>query len=164
MDDIERLEDDEQVVFRTRFHPIVLAGTIEFSAFVIGIVALIVVRNELTPDTIRLLWLAAAVVVASGMVSPLLRWRTSTFVVTNRRMLVRTRMGLFSVQAVESPLSSIGEVEVKEPLVGRLLGYGTLRLVDRSGRAEAFRRVAHPQGVRDALRRQVARHGRARAR
>src|SRR2546428_13575836 len=74
-----------RVVFRTRLHPVIFAGTAAFAAFVLGAVALIVSRNELSPRTVALLWLAG-VLVGPGSLLPLyVRWRTSEFAVTDRR-------------------------------------------------------------------------------
>src|SRR2546428_5161866 len=73
-----------RVVFRTRLHPVIFAGTAAFAAFVLGAVALIVSRNELSPRTVALLWLAG-VLVGPGSLLPLyVRWRTSEFAVTDR--------------------------------------------------------------------------------
>src|SRR5207247_9752776 len=81
----KHLAPGEQVVFRTRLHPVIFAGTATFAAFVLGAVALIVSRNELSPRTVALLWLAG-VVIGPGSLLPLyVRWRTSEFAVTDRR-------------------------------------------------------------------------------
>src|SRR5207247_7461362 len=85
----KHLAPGEQVVFRTRLHPVIFAGTATFAAFVLGAVALIVSRNELSPRTVALLWLAG-VVIGPGSLLPLyVRWRTSEFAVTDRRGLVK---------------------------------------------------------------------------
>src|SRR5437763_14932765 len=85
----KHLAPGEQVVFRTRLHPVILAGTAAFAAFVLGAVALIVSRNELSPRTVALLWLAG-VLVGPGSLLPLyVRWQTSEFAVTARRGVVK---------------------------------------------------------------------------
>ena len=153
------LAPDEQVVFRTRLHPVVFAGTVGFAAFVTGAVALIVSRNELAAGTIRTLWLAAAAIVLSSFVSPYLRWRTSEFGVTTRRVLVK--VGLVSVHTIELLTPKIEAISVDQPLWGRLLGYGTLRIVGTGGTVETFPRVARPDARRDAVQRQTPRSARA---
>src|SRR5262249_58193685 len=84
-----RLVRGEQVIFRTRFHPVMFAGTLFFALCVVGVAALIVHRNALAPETVRLLWLAALGTIIVSFVSPYLRWRTSEFAVTTRRVLVK---------------------------------------------------------------------------
>src|SRR5438445_718367 len=85
----KHLAPGEQVVFRTRLHPVIFAGTAAFAAFVLGVVGLIVSRNELTARTVALLGLAG-VIIAMGSLLPLyVRWQTSEFAVTDRGVLVK---------------------------------------------------------------------------
>lgn len=156
------LTPDETVVFRTRLHPVIFAGTAFFAACVIGIVALIVARNELTPDTVRLLWLAGIVIALGSFFTPVLRWRTSEFAVTTSRVLVK--VGLLSVHTLELMLPKVEAITVDQPIAGRLLGYGTLRVVGTGGTVEQFARVARPDALREAVVRQSSRSPAARAR
>jgi len=156
------LTPDETVVFRTRLHPVLFAGTAFFAACVIGIVVLIVTRNDLPAETVRLLWLAGIVLAVGSFVTPVLRWRTSEFAVTTSRVLVK--IGLVSVHTLELMLPKVEAIGVDQPIVGRLLGYGTLRIVGTGGTVEEFARVARPDALRDAVVRQTSRAPSARAR
>src|SRR6266446_5995864 len=143
----KHLAPGERVVFRTRLHPVIFAGTVAFAAFVLGVVGLIVSRNELTARTVALLGLAG-VIIAMGSLLPLyVRWQTSEFAVTDRRVLVK--VGLLSVHTLELLLPKV------ETIGGRLLGYGTLRIVGTGGTVETFARVAQPQALREAVVRQA---------
>src|SRR5437762_1838081 len=133
----KHLAPGEQVVFRTRLHPVIFAGTATFAAFVLGAVALIVSRNELSPRTVALLWLAG-VVIGPGSLLPLyVRWRTSEFAVTDRRVLVK--VGLLSVHTLEVLLPEVEAIGVAPSIRGRLLGHGPLRLVGHGGTVGGFR-------------------------
>src|SRR5947208_12712937 len=132
----KHLAPGEQVVFRTRLHPVIFAGTAAFAAFVLGAVALIVSRNELAPRTVALLWLAG-VLVGPGSLLPLyVRWRTSEFAVTDRRVLVK--VGLLSVHTLVVLLPKVEAIGVDQTVGSRLLGYGTVRIVRNGGAVEAF--------------------------
>jgi membrane protein YdbS with pleckstrin-like domain len=162
MDSLDRhLAPSEAVVFRTRLHPVVFGSPTLFAAFVIGVVVLVIARNELAAETVRLLWLAAAVIVAVSFVPPVLRWRSSEFAVTNRRVLAR--VGLLSPRIVEVPLTRTAVGVVQGPW-GRLLGYGTVRLAGKDGAVEVFARVARPAALREALTRHAPAASVARAR
>jgi len=139
----------ERVVFRTRLHPVMFSGTVFFALCVVGVAALIVHRNTLAPETMRLLWLAALGTIIVSFVSPYLRWRTSEFAVTTRRVLVK--VGLVSIHTVELQLPKVEEVGVDHPFTGRLLGYGTLRLARKGDTVEIFPRVARAEAVREAV-------------
>jgi uncharacterized membrane protein YdbT with pleckstrin-like domain len=145
----KHLGPEEQVVFRTRLHPVVFAGTVGFAAFVAAATALIILRNDLSRQTVGLLCLSAAGAVVVSFVSPFVRWRTSEFAVTTSRVLVK--MGLVSVHTIELLLPKVEAIAVDQTLGGRLFGYGTLRIVGTGGTVEAFPRVARPEGLREAV-------------
>ncbi|HYR95621.1 MAG TPA: PH domain-containing protein [Candidatus Binatus sp.] len=149
----KHLAPGEEVAFRTRLHPVIFAGTVVFAACVIGVTALVVARNDLAPETVRLLWLAAAAIIVVSFTPPWLRWRTSEFAVTNRRVLVK--VGLLSIHTIELLLPKVEAIGVDQTLAGRVFGYGTLRIVGTGGTVEAFPRVAHPQALREAVVRQA---------
>jgi membrane protein YdbS with pleckstrin-like domain len=152
---------DETVVHRARFHPMVFSGAVTFALSVIGIVALIVHRNDLPPATVRQLWLVGVALALLGFVTPYLRWRAAEFVVTSRRLVIRT--GWRAAHAFDVPLARLEGLDVASPFVGRRLGYGTVRIASPRG-VETFQRVADPEALRDAVRKQTPRSAAARAR
>src|SRR2546430_594217 len=158
----KHLAPGEQVVFRTHLHPVIFAGTAAFAAFVLGVVGLIVSRNELTARTVALLWLAG-VIIAIGSLLPLyVRWQTSEFAVTDRRVLVK--VGLLSVHTLELLLPKVEAIGVDQTIGGRLLGYGTLRIVGTGGTVEEIARLPRPPALREAVVRQDSRSSAARVR
>jgi Bacterial PH domain len=158
------LDADEKVTARARLHVAVFTGAATLAAVSLAVAGLIVARNPLRPESVRLVWLVAAVVAASGFVSPVMRWLATEVAVTDRRVLAVTREGLGRPRALELPFQDMAEVEVERTVAGRLLGYGTLRLVARGGATEEFARVADAEAVRAAAGRGVAPSGRRRAR
>src|SRR2546422_9499969 len=117
----KHLARGEQAVFRTRLHPVIFAGTAAFAAFVLGAVALIVSRNELSPRTVALLWLAG-VLVGPGSLLPLyVRWQTSEFAVTDRR--VPGQGGVPSGRTLEGPLPKGAATALAPAMGGRLRGH-----------------------------------------
>lgn len=146
------VEEAERPVFETRLHPVSLAGTLVFAASVVGATALIVARNPLAPATVAQLWLAAIAVIVAGAAAPLARWRSSRFSVSTHSLTIRT--GAFRAHRMEIPLARLADVAVMPGLLGRLLGYGTVRIVPAGEPAELFPRVAAPDALRDAILRQ----------
>jgi uncharacterized membrane protein YdbT with pleckstrin-like domain len=65
------------------------------------------------------------------------------------------KVGLLSIHTVELLLPKVEAIAVDQTLAGRLLGYGTLRIVGTGGTVEAFPRVSRPQGLREAVARQA---------
>ena len=143
------LAPDEAVVVRTRLHPIVFGNATFFALFVIGVVVLVVARNELTTRTIWLLALAAAVLIVASFAPPAVRWWRSGFAVTDRRVLAQ--VGIFSAQVVEASLGRATAVRIEQNFWGRLFGYATLRLAGKDGGVEVFPQVARAAAVRVAV-------------
>ena len=87
-------------------------------------------------------------------VSPVIRWRTTHFVVTTRRILVRE--GLFSRRGMDIPMSRINSVEFRQSLFERLLGVGTLLVESASDEPLEFRDIPGVERVHALLYQEVA--------
>jgi uncharacterized membrane protein YdbT with pleckstrin-like domain len=117
---------DEHVVIHTRTH--VKAMILPALAFVL-IAAAVGVGAALIPREARpigqLAILVLGVVLAIWLVVlPFLRWRTTTYTITNRRLI--TRSGIINKVGKELPLNRINEVSYERSLTDRMLGCGSL--------------------------------------
>jgi uncharacterized membrane protein YdbT with pleckstrin-like domain len=72
----------------------------------------------------------AVVVIVIWFVVPLLRWRTTSYELTNRRL--RLRSGILSRSGRDFPLIRISDVSFSHGLIDRLLGCGRL-VVESAG-------------------------------
>jgi uncharacterized membrane protein YdbT with pleckstrin-like domain len=104
---------------------------------------------------------AAALLVLAGSVLPYLRWRTTHFLLTNRRVVVR--VGILARQGRDVPLHRVNDVTFGRSLLDRMLGCGTLT-IESAGergqltlvdvpRVEAVHRVLYDLVEADDLRR-----------
>lgn len=71
----------------------------------------------------------------------LARW-SDEFAITNHRIIVKT--GLISRRTLEMNLNKVETVNVDQSIVGRMLGYGTIRIVGTGGTNEIFENIAQP--------------------
>ena len=123
------LNDGENVVFSVRTHP---------KALIVPVLTLVVllavgVTVELLVESALLGWTVWAVVVVLAPWRfgwPLLEWLTSTYTVTDRRLI--TRHGVITQRGHDIPLSRISDVAYELDLVDRVLGCGTLVISDAS--------------------------------
>lgn len=72
-----------------------------------------------------------ALVVLLAVLLPFLRWLTSTYTITNRRIV--TRRGIINKTGHDLPLRRINNVNYERSLTDRLLGCGTLILETAAG-------------------------------
>lgn len=122
-------QDDESVVLRVRPHGVVLVPPVLallLGLAVAGFVAALMPEGRWqAPGR----WAVGAVTVAVVVrlaVAPWLRWLSTAFVVTDRR--VRMQHGVLRRTSRDVPLSRIADVGVERSVVQRLAGSGTLVL------------------------------------
>lgn len=76
----------------------------------------------------------AALLVVVLFVVPLLKWRTTHFVVTTERVVMRS--GIIARQGRDVPLSRINDVSFEHSVLERILGCGTLIVESASERGQ----------------------------
>ena len=122
------LGDDEYVVIHTRTHAKALLLPV-FAFLVIGAAAGVGVA--LVPGT----WQPVGPLVVAGIglvlflwmvLAPWLRWWTTTYTITNRRLI--TRRGVFNKVGHDLPLNRVHEVSSDQSLLDRMLGCGTIHV------------------------------------
>lgn len=126
------LNEDERVVVSTRTH---------VKALLLPAVWLIVVAavagylstfpsGRARPLLLAVIWALALLVVVWLVVKPFLRWMTTTYTVTDRRLITRT--GILSRRGHDIPVPRISDVSYEHGIIDRLLGCGTLVISDAS--------------------------------
>ena len=74
---------------------------------------------------------------------------TTGFELTDRRLIVRT--GLIRRRELELLLSQVESIDVDKPLLGRLLDYGTVRIVGTGGTSQKIKSLKYPTKIRHAV-------------
>jgi uncharacterized membrane protein YdbT with pleckstrin-like domain len=82
-------------------------------------------------------------------VVPLLRWRTTHFVLTTRRVLVRE--GILSRSGIDIPISRINTVQFRRSFIDRILGCGTLIIESASDEPLEFDDIPQVERVHSLL-------------
>ena len=88
----------------------------------------------------RIYWTAQAVF--SLWISPIIRQMTSEFVITNKRVIMKT--GLISRKTFEMNLHKIESVNVDQSFWGRILVFGTVSIIGTGGTRESFSDISKP--------------------
>ena len=122
------LAPDEKIQFETRPHwrglfvpAIVLLATV----FVMTWVMSWIVSNISGWEFLRWIVIAGGVLVlVLWAIVPFLRWLTTDYVFTDRRIIVRS--GIITRQGKDMPLAKINNVSFFVPMMGRILNYGGL--------------------------------------
>lgn len=151
------LTRDEKIVLRLHPHwrSVALAS---FVGVLLLAVALVIVR--VTPDDTTgnwIQWIAVAVAVLIGVpltIVPWLRWRTTHYVITTHRVMVRR--GILNKTGKDITLSKITDVSFSQSLIDRMVGSGTLN-IESAGDSpdELFRDIPHSDEVQQLINRLI---------
>ena len=126
------LNEGEQVVVSTRTHVKALLVPALWLILVAGVAgyASSFPSGRARPLLLAVIWGLALVVAVWLVGKPFLRWLTTTYTVTDRRLITRT--GILSRRGHDIPVPRISDVAYEHGLVDRVLGCGTLVISDAS--------------------------------
>jgi uncharacterized membrane protein YdbT with pleckstrin-like domain len=152
----ELLSDNEQVVVHKHPHwkmlvmpVIVLLVTVGAGAYLASLVS--------GQDWDMIAWIVlgavAAVLIVWFTLVPLIRWRTTHFVVTSQRVLVRE--GVLSRSGIDIPLARVNSVQFRHTFFQRLLGCGTLVIESASDEPLEFDDIPQVERVHSMLYREL---------
>lgn len=123
------LADDEDVVLDLHPHWKALLLPALLVPVVVGVASYLVF---LVPDwsaRTALRWgivVVAALVLARWSIWPFLKWVTTRYVLTNRRVVIRS--GVLARSGRDIPLTRVNDVSFRHSLIDRMLGCGTLTI------------------------------------
>jgi hypothetical protein len=93
------------------------------------------------------------VVAGASILEGIIRRNATEMAVTNKRVVVK--VGFATRRTIELLLQKVESIGVEEPMMGRLLGYGTVVIHGTGGTPEPFDRVAHPLEFRKQVQQQI---------
>ncbi|MEV0360375.1 PH domain-containing protein [Nocardia sp. NPDC050697] len=117
-----------------------------------------VISRNVTDETVRLGLLVVVLVVwvallAWRVIGPVISWKSTHFIVTDRRVLVR--QGVLTHSGIDIPMSRISSVQFRHGLFDRLLGTGTLIIGSSSDEPLEYDDIPAVQQVHSLLYHQV---------
>ena len=127
------LTEDEHLVLRLHPHWKTLIGPLLVAVIVVAaaLIAEVLIPSNSAAAVERLVVAAVAILaVMLWLIVPVLRWRTTTYELTTRRM--RVRSGIVTRHGRDIPLARINDVSFEKGLLDRLLGSGRL-VVESAG-------------------------------
>ena len=127
------LTEDEHLVLRLHPHWKTLIWPVSVAVLVVAaaLIAEVVIPSNSAAPVERLVVAAVAILaVMLWLIVPVLRWRTTTYELTTRRL--RVRSGILTRRGRDIPLARINDVSFEKGLLDRLLGSGRL-VVESAG-------------------------------
>ncbi len=147
----DNLLPNERVIYRARLHKVVLLTVFAF-LFIVLLIEL--------PVAVFLLhfsgWLALGLW-ALVCLYMFMQYRSTEVGITDRRLIVKH--GFIRRQVAELPLARIESITFDQPILGRILGYGTIIVTGTGGTRQRLRTMAAPQEFRRQLQARIAGSG-----
>ena len=110
--------------------------------------------DELTPITLMCCLAPYLLFAALLMGSTAARYLSTEFALTDRRIIAKT--GVFRRKSLELLLQKVESIGVSQPLVGRMLGYGTIVVSGTGGTRQSFPSIAEPMRLRNQINARIA--------
>lgn len=151
------LASNERVARHLHPHWLSVAGPTVIGAIllILSLVTVWLTPNDETGNRIQWVAILVAVVVAIPLVVvPFLRWRTTHYVVTSHRVMVRR--GILSKSGKDITLSKITDVSFEQSVLDRIVKAGTL-LIESAGDSpnEYLRNIPHSDDVQQLVNRLI---------
>ena len=152
----------EKVVYQTRLHWIVMLGHIIGAIVLWGLGGYVLwyvySHQQMEVSNRHVAAYGGAALLVCGLIllfAGTLRRNATEMAVTTRRVVVKT--GLASRRTIEMLLNKVETIEVTEPGMGRILGYGSITMIGTGGTSEQFHKIAKPLLFRNEVQQQIER-------
>ena len=145
----EQLQPEEEVLYRAETTRISLLPRAAL-ALLTAVGALVIWQAGYGPPAVAVALGVIALVLAVWALWGLVLLRSNEYVLTNRRLILQT--GLLSKRSMDSRLDKVNNVEHRQTLWGRILGFGDLEIDTASETGAAiFPRISRPLDFKRAI-------------
>ena len=138
---------DEQIVYLARLHWVIFFKSFFVAFFVIVIGAVLLAVQPIAGGAGILLGMLI-------LVPPFVRYKTSEFGVTTKRVIVK--VGLMRRRTLELLLRQVEAILIDQSVPGRIFNYGSVTLTGTGGVHEVFHNISSPLELRRRIQGQAA--------
>jgi uncharacterized membrane protein YdbT with pleckstrin-like domain len=102
------------------------------------------VKNEHVVYEAKLHWITFVSLraILTLFIAPLIDFYTSEFAITNKRIIIK--VGFITRRTIEMNLVKVESVGIDQSILGRVLGYGTVKVIGTGGTHEPFSNISNP--------------------
>lgn len=149
---INLLGEDEQILFVTRQHWLVLLGEILSEMVLAAVLGILITLIWMfwVPDPLVPLGYLLLLLPIVSLLRDLLIWRNRQYIVTNWRVIQIA--GVFNKEVSDSSLEKVNDVRLEQSFWGRLLNYGNIEILTASELGVSkFNKVGRPIRLKTAM-------------
>jgi uncharacterized membrane protein YdbT with pleckstrin-like domain len=150
----QNLMPGEEIVYKAKLHWVLFLRPI--GPLILALI-LLIFGSAQNSDSVTIFRCLAGIfflgVIVSG-IGAFTLFITTEFALTNKRVIAKS--GWIRRRSVELLLSKIESIGVNQPILGRILDYGTIIVTGTGGTKEPFRDIAAPMELRKRVNAQIA--------
>ncbi len=147
------LGTNEKILNRTRRHPFTLLSGMFKELIILAVLITGYIAIQKWPDApvfFPYVFGVLALVTVLSMVGDFLRWHNEAFIVTTFRVLHVS--GFLSKRILDSSLNKINDVILQQSWLGRIFGYGTIKILTASDEViNTLDRISNPIAFKQAM-------------
>ncbi|HJQ45375.1 MAG TPA: PH domain-containing protein [Amycolatopsis sp.] len=152
------LSENEQVIVHSHPHFKMLIWPVFWLIVTLGLgIWLVTLTDGLTAPWGEVAMIAigvvAVILICSLFIAPVIRWRTTHFIVTTDRLIARE--GVIKRTGIDIPMTRINSVQFEHGLIDRIFGCGTLVIESASHEPLRFDDIPHVERVHTVIYREV---------
>ncbi len=143
----------ETMIYNAKLHWIIFSRTVVL--FIISLIMFIISRNDdvlISKGAIIIGTAVLVIAIISGIMS-LIKYLTSEFGITNKRILIK--IGFIRRSVFELLLTKVEGIQVHQGILGRLLGYGSIIVGGTGSSKEPFHTISAPLEFRKNVQEQI---------
>lgn len=145
----DHLLTGERIIYRARLHWTIFLASIVVVLLGIALAILL----QVVQPTYSYAGLGLAGVGLLLAIGPAIRYVTSEFAVTDKRVL--GKVGFIERESDETLLSKIEAIAVDQGVLGRVFGFGTVTITGTGGTPEVFSKISEPLEFRRQIQSQI---------
>jgi len=139
----------EQIVYKAKLHWAMFIGPVVFTGlFILTMMIALISDVDVCGSFV---WLFFGFM---ALINALITYYTTEFAVTDKRVIAKR--GLVRRHSLELLLTKVESVGVDQPILGRLLNYGTITVVGTGGTKEKFKNIVDPMELRSQVHTQIS--------
>ena len=148
----DNLTQNEKIIYEAKLHWAMFITPVLFILLGILLTVLSFAGGENNAGCLGLSWAVILLGVIAGISSGL-SYATSEFALTNKKVIAK--VGFIRRQSIELMLQKIESVNISQPIMGRMLGYGTITVTGTGGVKTPFKNITDPIKLKNQIQNQI---------
>lgn len=144
----------ERVIYRARLHWIIFINAAMYLLLSVSLCVFILLQSEESSQALWYLSLFSLALALGSAISSLIRYKTSEFAITNKRVLIK--VGFIRRHSLEVLLHKVEGIGVNQSVLGRIFRFGTIIVSGTGGTKETFDLIASPLEFRKQVQAQLS--------